>query len=67
MNANFYLQCKTCLKILRIRVQAGYYNWIPFTYECPECKVVCRGEDYNSFTKLRSLEREETIIQLWEI
>lgn len=44
MNANFYLQCKTCLKILRIRVQAGYYNWIPFTYECPECKVVCRGE-----------------------
>lgn len=44
MQCNFYLRCKTCSEILRIRVQAGYYNWIPFTYECPECKVVCKGE-----------------------
>lgn len=44
MQYSFFLRCKTCLKILRIRVQAGYYNWIPFTYECPECKVVCKGE-----------------------
>ncbi|HFU3812066.1 TPA: hypothetical protein ACGO0K_002068 [Streptococcus suis] len=29
---------------MRLRVQAGYYNWIPFAYECPECKVMCRGE-----------------------
>lgn len=29
---------------MRIRVQAGFYNWIPFTYECPECKVICSGE-----------------------
>ncbi len=44
MQYNFFLRCKTCSEILRIRVQAGYYNWIPFTYECPECKVVCKGE-----------------------
>lgn len=44
MQCNFFLRCKTCSEILRIRVQAGYYNWIPFTYECPECKVVCKGE-----------------------
>ena len=44
MQCNFFLRCKTCSEVLRIRVQAGYYNWIPFTYECPECKVVCKGE-----------------------
>jgi len=44
MNANFFVKCKTCYSIMRIRVQAGYYNWIPFTYECPECKVICSGE-----------------------
>lgn len=44
MNANFFVKCKTCYSIMRIRVQAGFYNWIPFTYECPECKVICSGE-----------------------
>lgn len=44
MLCNYYVQCKTCSEIVRLRVQAGYYNWIPFTYECPKCKVVCRGE-----------------------
>lgn len=46
MNANFIVECKTCHRRLRIRVQAGYYNWIPFTYSCPKCKVVCKGEIY---------------------
>lgn len=44
MNVNFFVKCKTCYSIMRIRVQAGFYNWIPFTYECPECKVICSGE-----------------------
>lgn len=44
MNANFFVKCKTCYSVMRIRVQAGFYNWIPFTYECPECKVICSGE-----------------------
>ena len=44
MNVNFFVKCKTCYSIMRIRVQAGCYNWIPFTYECPECKVICSGE-----------------------
>lgn len=44
MNANFILKCTTCDSLIRLRVQAGYYNWIPFTYECPECKVICKGE-----------------------
>lgn len=44
MNQNFYLKCLTCGTKYRIRVQAGFFYSIPFVYQCPECKVVSKGE-----------------------
>lgn len=65
MNANFIVECKTCHRRLRIRVQAGYYNWIPFTYSCPKCKVVCKGEIYiPSQTSPKEKRNEQAIDNL---
>lgn len=44
MNQNFLLKCSTCETKFRIRVQAGFFYSIPFVYQCPECKVISKGE-----------------------
>lgn len=44
MNQNFFLKCDTCETVYRVRMQAGFFHSVPFTYQCPVCKVVSKGE-----------------------
>lgn len=43
MNHNLFLECEVCSNGVQLKIVAGYVNFNPFSYSCPECSITISG------------------------
>ncbi|OXT15842.1 hypothetical protein B9K06_18845 [Bacillus sp. OG2] len=43
MNMNSYLECEVCGNKVHLKIYAGYVEFNPFSYHCPECSIIIDG------------------------
>ncbi|RAT95705.1 hypothetical protein [Brevibacillus sp. Leaf182] len=77
MNINCFLECEVCENKIHLKVYAGYVEFNPFSYYCPECGITIDGHillnlshgiiDRKFFNNAKEIPRESNVSHLLQV